>query len=47
MMTFMSSSDMSDYPIIQKWWDYMADIMDVNADNSPISISLKEGFHMD
>jgi len=42
-----SSQEMSDNPIIQKWWDYMADIMDVNEDNSPVSIPLKEVFHMD
>ncbi|MEL0456491.1 L-rhamnose mutarotase [Flavobacteriaceae bacterium SZ-1-7] len=35
------------HPIIKKWWAYMADIMETNPDNSPISISLKEVFHMD
>ncbi|MCF7944924.1 MAG: L-rhamnose mutarotase [Spirochaetia bacterium] len=34
-------------PIVQKWWDYMADIMEVNSDNSPVCIPLKEVFHMD
>ena len=34
-------------PITQKWWDMMADIMEVNPDNSPVSIPLKELFHMD
>ncbi len=33
--------------IVKKWWDMMADIMDVNPDNSPVSIPLKEMFHMD
>lgn len=42
-----SSQDASIDPVIQKWWDYMADIMDVNPDNSPISIPLEELFHMD
>ena len=31
----------------QKWWDYMADIMEVNPDNSPVTIPLPEVFHMD
>lgn len=31
----------------KKWWDYMADIMDVNPDNSPVSIPLKEVFYME
>ena len=32
--------------ICKRWWDYMADIMDVNPDNSPVSIPLKEVFYM-
>lgn len=31
--------------IVKKWWSYMTDIMEVNPDNSPISIPLKEVFH--
>ena len=31
----------------QGWWDMMADIMEVNPDNSPVSIPLQELFHMD
>ena len=34
-------------PITQKWWDMMADIMEVNPDNSPVSIPLVELFHLD
>lgn len=41
------SQDLGATAIVQKWWDYMADIMDVNPDNSPISIPLPEVFHMD
>lgn len=32
--------------ICQKWWIYMADVMPVNADNSPACIPLKEVFHL-
>lgn len=42
-----SSQDLGSNPIVQKWWAYMADIMDTNPDNSPISIPLQEVFHMD
>jgi L-rhamnose mutarotase len=42
-----SSQDMGTNPVVQKWWDYMADIMEVNPDNSPVSIPLPEVFHMD
>lgn len=42
-----SSQDMGFNPIVQKWWDYMADIIEVNPDNSPVTIPLMEVFHMD
>jgi len=41
-----SSQDLGENPIVQKWWAYMADIMDTNPDNSPVSIPLKEVFYM-
>ena len=34
-------------PIVRKWWDYMADIMETNPDKSPVCIPLREVFHMD
>lgn len=33
--------------IVRKWWDFMSDIMDVNPDNSPEVVGLKEVFHQD
>ncbi len=33
-------------PVMQKWWAYMKDIMASNADNSPVSIPLKEVFYL-
>jgi len=33
--------------IMKKWWAYMADIMETNADNSPVSVSLKDVFYME
>lgn len=32
--------------VMQKWWDYMADMMETNPDHSPVSISLKEVFYL-
>jgi L-rhamnose mutarotase len=34
------------HPIMQKWWDYMADLMAVNTDNSPVSVPLSEVFYL-
>ncbi|MDR1813819.1 MAG: L-rhamnose mutarotase [Tannerella sp.] len=42
-----SSQDMGANPIVQKWWAYMADIMVVNPDNSPVTIPLQELFYME
>ncbi|MBD2701531.1 L-rhamnose mutarotase [Spirosoma sp. BT702] len=33
--------------IMQKWWAYMADLMDTYPDNSPVVIRLERVFHMD
>ncbi len=33
-------------PIMQKWWHYMADIMETNADDSPVNIPLQSMFYM-
>ena len=33
--------------ICQKWWAHMRDIMPSNPDNSPISVPLREVFHLD
>ncbi len=33
--------------IVKQWWAYMADIMEVNADNSPVTVPLHEVFHID
>ena len=41
------SQDLGSNPIVQKRWAYMADIMETNPDNSPVSIPLKEVFRME
>ena len=43
----ISSQDLGENPVVQKWWAYMADIMETNPDNSPVSIPLNEVFHLD
>ena len=40
------SQDLGTNPIVQKWWKFMADIMEVNEDDSPVSIGLREVFYM-
>ena len=37
----------ADEPINRKWWDFMADIMETNPDNSPVCEDLVPVFHLD
>ncbi len=38
--------DLTQEKIMKKWWAYMADIMETNADQSPVAIELPRMFHM-
>jgi L-rhamnose mutarotase len=38
--------ELSDSPVMQQWWQYMSDIMETNADNSPELVTLKEVFYL-
>lgn len=39
-------NDLPSNQIMQKWWKYMADIMETNTDNSPVQVPLKEVFYL-
>ena len=41
------SQDLGKNPVVKKWWHYMADIMDVNDDESPVTIPLREVFYLE
>ena len=38
--------DLKTKEVVWKWWDYMADIMETNPDNSPAIVPLKEVFYL-
>ncbi len=42
-----TADELPNNPVVREWWDYMADIMEYNPDNTPVAIGLKEVFHMD
>ncbi len=42
-----TAADLPNDPIVRKWWDCMADLMETNPDNSPVCVPLREVFHMD
>ncbi|OCX66948.1 L-rhamnose mutarotase [Thioclava sp. SK-1] len=41
-----SMDDLPNHPVMQKWWAYMADIMDTHPDNRPKETPLIPVFHM-
>ena len=42
-----SSQDLGDNELVQRWWQYMADLMDTHEDFSPVTLPLIEMFHLD
>jgi L-rhamnose mutarotase len=42
-----SVAGLRNLPVVRKWWDSMAPLMEVHPDNSPIAKPLKEVFHLD
>lgn len=41
------SDQLKHHPVVRKWWDYMADLMDTHPDHEPVCEPLDEVFHMD
>lgn len=41
-----TTASLSALPIMKKWWDHMAGIMEVNADNSPVAVPCPEVFRL-
>jgi len=41
------SQDLGSLPVVRRWWEYMADIMETNPDKSPTSVALREVFRLD
>ena len=42
-----SAAELPDSPIVRKWWDRMAPLMETHPDNSPVATPLREVFHLD
>ncbi len=41
------SQDLGQTEIVKKWWKFMADIMETNPDNSPLTKTLEEVFYLE
>ena len=42
----MKLEELPKHEVMQRWWAYMADIMETNPDHSPVSLPLKEVFYL-
>jgi L-rhamnose mutarotase len=41
------AADLPKSPVVRKWWDTMAPLMDVHPDHAPVCGELREMFHLD
>ena len=39
-------ADLPNSPVMRRWWDFMADIMETRPDNEPMTVPLKTVFNM-
>ncbi len=39
-------ADWPSNPVMRRWWDYMADIMETAPDSTPIAVKLETVFHL-
>jgi L-rhamnose mutarotase len=42
-----TAHDLPNHPVVREWWHHMAELMEVNPDNSPVSVPLTEVFHLE
>ena len=42
-----TAAELPKSPIVRKWWDYMAPLMEVQPDRAPVTRPLREVFHLD
>lgn len=36
-----------EHPVMRRWWDFMAPLMEVHPDHAPVEWPLREVFHLD
>jgi L-rhamnose mutarotase len=39
-------NELPNHPVMQRWWIYMSDLMQTNADHSPVVKDLKKVFYL-
>ena len=46
LATGHAMNDLSNSPVMQKWWVHMTDVMETGSDNAPVAVPLARLFHM-
>lgn len=41
-----TAAELPKHPVVRKWWEYMAPLMETNPDKSPVAKPLKEVFYL-
>ena len=42
-----TAADLPQSPVVRRWWDFMASLMEVEPDHAPRCLPLKEVFHLE
>jgi L-rhamnose mutarotase len=42
-----AAADLPNHPVVRRWWEFMAPLMETNPDHSPKTWPLREVFHLD
>lgn len=40
------AAELPNHPVLQKWWEFMAPLMETHPDHSPVCRDLQEVFHL-
>jgi L-rhamnose mutarotase len=49
VLNIQDTAKLDDLPhqkVMQEWWEYIKDVMETNADNTPVSSPLKDVFYL-
>jgi L-rhamnose mutarotase len=41
-----TAAELPSLPVMRRWWDYMADLMETNPDHSPVAQPLQQVFYL-
>lgn len=41
------SADLPRHPVVRRWWEWMAPLMETHPDHAPVCGELREMFHLD